>query len=118
MSFQVPNIYDHIPFLDVGCYVPKNLCRLAERMKSLISVKLTTNKFSPLVFLLSGLPGSGKKLLLKHLSSITHLNVLFFNCVNMWSDVPGTFEAKIDAAFQKGSFICDACFFSFSWKSF
>lgn len=75
---------------------------LLRRICSLISLARSINDYDPLTILLSGLPGSGKRLLLKHVSSKTNLSVLFFDSLDIWSDVPGTCEAKLHAAFQKG----------------
>lgn len=102
---QDKEIYDKIPYSDITCYVPEKFLGVARRISSLIKAncRLETSS-STLVILLSGSPGSGKKLFLKYLSSLTHLDVYFSNCFNIWSDAPATYETNIRNVFEKGSF--------------
>lgn len=85
--------------------MPEKFLGISQRISSLIEAncKLKTSS-STLVILLSGPPGSGKKLFLKHLSSLIHLDVYFCNCFDIWSDAPGTYETNIRNAFEKGFF--------------
>ncbi|VDK80061.1 unnamed protein product [Onchocerca ochengi] len=102
--YQDKEIYNKIPYNDITCYIPEKFLGIAQRISSLITAncKLKTSS-STLVILLSGSPGSGKRLFLKYLSSLTHLDVHFSNCFNIWSDAPGTYEANILTVFEKVS---------------
>ncbi|KAL3984697.1 ATPase associated with various cellular activities (AAA) family protein [Acanthocheilonema viteae] len=102
--FQDEEIYDKIPYSDITCYVPEKFLGIARQISSLIEANCSLKTSSSiLVILLSGSPGSGKKLFLKHLSSLIHLNVYFSNCFDIWSDANGTYEANIRNAFEKAS---------------
>ncbi|VDP10588.1 unnamed protein product [Heligmosomoides polygyrus] len=56
----------------------------------------------PLVFLLSGASGSGKRLLSSHLAVETHRNLVEFSCFDLWSENVSQSEAKLRSAFEKG----------------
>ncbi|VDM92822.1 unnamed protein product, partial [Litomosoides sigmodontis] len=100
--YQDKEIYDRIPYSDVTCYVPEKFSGIAQRICSLIEANSSLNtSLSTLVILLSGSPGSGKKLFLKHMSSLVHLDVNFCNCFDIWSDSPGTYETNIRSVFEK-----------------
>uniref|UniRef100_A0A915PQ29 Peroxisomal ATPase PEX6 n=1 Tax=Setaria digitata TaxID=48799 RepID=A0A915PQ29_9BILA len=101
--YQDKGIYDRIPYSDISCYVPENFAGITKRISSLIEANSKLKDPSPLVILLSGLPGSGKRLFLKHLSSVTHFDISFFNFFDIWSDSPGTYDANIRSAFEKAS---------------
>uniref|UniRef100_A0A1I7VRC9 Peroxisomal ATPase PEX6 n=1 Tax=Loa loa TaxID=7209 RepID=A0A1I7VRC9_LOALO len=100
--FKDKEIYHKIPYSDITCYVPEKFVGIAQRISSLIEANCELNtSSSALVILLSGSAGSGKKLFLKHLSSLTHLDVYFSNCFSIWSDAPGTYETNIRNTFEK-----------------
>ncbi|VDO29436.1 unnamed protein product [Onchocerca flexuosa] len=102
--YQDKEIYNKIPYNDITCYVPEKFLGIAQRISSLIAANCKSKtSSSTLVVLLSGSPGSGKRLFLKYLSSLTHLDVHFSDCFNIWSDAPGTYEANILNVFEKVS---------------
>ncbi|CAG9537326.1 unnamed protein product [Cercopithifilaria johnstoni] len=102
--YQDKEIYDKIPYSDITCYIPEKFLGIAQRISSLIKANCDLKTpSSTLVILLSGLPGSGKKLFLKHLSSLVHLDICFSNCFDIWSDASGTYETNIRNAFEKAS---------------
>ncbi|KAM3718090.1 Peroxisomal ATPase PEX6 [Dirofilaria immitis] len=102
--YQDGEIYDKIPYSDITCYVPEKFVQIAQRISSLVTANCgMETSLSTLVILLSGSPGSGKKLFLKHLSSLTHLDIHFSNCFDIWSDASGTYETNIRSAFEKAS---------------
>uniref|UniRef100_A0A0R3RY81 TGF_BETA_2 domain-containing protein n=1 Tax=Elaeophora elaphi TaxID=1147741 RepID=A0A0R3RY81_9BILA len=102
--YQDKDIYNKIPYSNITCYVPEKFLKIARRISSLIEAncKLKTPS-STLVILISGSPGSGKKLFLKHLTSLIHMDVYFSNCFDIWSDVPGTYDTNIRNSFEKAT---------------
>ncbi|VDN06509.1 unnamed protein product [Thelazia callipaeda] len=102
--FQSESIFNKIPYSNIRCYVPRKFLVLAQRISSLIAANYTTKIMSPsLVILLSGSPGSGKKLFLKYLSSVTHLDIYFANSFEIWSEASGIYKQNIRSTFEKAS---------------
>lgn len=84
------------------CFIPEPLRKVAHRLYSLINAHTSIYTDRTLSVLLSGIPGSGRKLLLTYLASIAYLNIIDVDCLELWSEVAGTSEAKIKAAFHRG----------------
>uniref|UniRef100_A0A1I8ESF8 Peroxisomal ATPase PEX6 n=2 Tax=Wuchereria bancrofti TaxID=6293 RepID=A0A1I8ESF8_WUCBA len=102
--YQDKGIYDRIPYSDITCYVPEQFLGIARRISSLIEANCRLKTSSPtLIILLSGSPGSGKKLFLKYLSSLTHLDVYFSNWFDIWNGASAIYETNIRNAFEKAS---------------
>ncbi len=56
-----------------------------------------------MAILLRGAAGSGKKFLGRCLSRRSHMNFLLNDCYELWSEVPGSSEAKMRNLFKKGT---------------
>ncbi|VDM39062.1 unnamed protein product [Toxocara canis] len=101
--YQVSSICGPVPSLLPKRYIPEPLRDVAERLHSLMLAHASVSPNRTLSVLVSGMPGSGKKLMLSYLASIGSLNVVDADCLDLWSEMAGPSEAKIKAAFHRAA---------------
>ncbi|KAJ1349720.1 hypothetical protein KIN20_005345 [Parelaphostrongylus tenuis] len=79
---------------------PLKMHMLVERMRNICLAHEAIDE-KPLVLLLSGAGGSGKRLLTTYLAQATHRNLIEMSCYDVWSEVSSQAEAKLKNLLEK-----------------
>ncbi|CAI4223320.1 unnamed protein product [Auanema sp. JU1783] len=120
--YETASVNQNIPYGDYADFkkilptalpeVPRPLFTIIERMRDLLYASEHIRE-EPLVLLLVGSAGAGKRLLVKRFSELTHQNLIEINCFDIWSDIPAQTEAKLKLLFDKAK-NCQPCIIHFS----
>ncbi|KAE9412834.1 hypothetical protein Angca_008675, partial [Angiostrongylus cantonensis] len=99
--YQIASVNEYLPYAGRAevFQLPLKMHALVERMRNICLAHETVQK--PLVLLLSGAKGSGKRLLTTCLAQATHRNFIEMNCYDVWSEVASQTEAKLKNVFEK-----------------
>ncbi|WKY11897.1 hypothetical protein Q1695_003457 [Nippostrongylus brasiliensis] len=100
--YQIASVNTYLPYSGKpkGIAIPPPMEALVERMRN-VCLAHEAVASNPLVLLLSGGNGSGKRLLSSRLAADTHRNLLEVSCIELWSESVAQSEAKLRNAFEK-----------------
>ncbi|KHJ87537.1 ATPase, AAA family [Oesophagostomum dentatum] len=82
--------------------IPQQMRAIVERMRNITLAHQDTDD-KPLVLLLYGAGGSGKRLTATHLAVETHRNRIEMSCYDLWSESIAESEAKINRLFEEAT---------------
>ncbi|KIH64274.1 hypothetical protein ANCDUO_05417 [Ancylostoma duodenale] len=101
--YRISSTNAHLPYAAQAelFEIPSNMRDVVEKMRNIcLAHDLVDDK--PLVLLLFGASGSGKRLIATYLAMKTHRNLIEMSCFDLWSQVTAQSEAKLNTLFQKG----------------
>ncbi|EPB66000.1 hypothetical protein ANCCEY_14912 [Ancylostoma ceylanicum] len=102
--YQISSTNAYLPYAARGdlLQIPSSMRDVVEKMRNICLAHDAVDD-KPLVLLLFGASGSGKRLIATHLAMETHRNLIEMSCFDLWSQVTAQSEAKLNTLFQKAT---------------
>ncbi|VDN24247.1 unnamed protein product [Cylicostephanus goldi] len=101
--YQISSVSSNLPYAAQPQMfaIPEKMSATVERMRNIVLAHDEVEE-NPLVLLLYGAAGSGKRLVATHLAIETHRNLIETSCYDIWSEVTSQSEEKLNKLFEKG----------------
>ncbi|TKR86640.1 hypothetical protein L596_011190 [Steinernema carpocapsae] len=103
--FQLTSAASKFPVRHVpdALAIPSAISSISSKIVRLVDGYLKTDVESHLCLLVTGAGGSGKKLAIARATELLGFNLIKVSCYDMWSDVSGNSETKIDNFFKNAA---------------
>ncbi|CAJ0590056.1 unnamed protein product [Cylicocyclus nassatus] len=102
--YQISSVSSNLPYAAQPQMfaIPEKMSATVERMRNIVLAHDEVEE-NPLVLLLFGAAGSGKRLVATHLAIKTHRNLIEMSCYDIWSEVTSQSEEKLNKLFEKAA---------------